>query len=116
MSSPGSNWRMSRDWRAIISFYFLVLPCGLLSTVILSSLSRVREGDPALLYVALSMAGVGIILLFCARLPLYQQHKYFSVGPKSLPLKSRRLYWVAYVFLGLSVAIMLLILVRIGGP
>ncbi len=69
-----------------------------------------RQGDPTLFWIALVLAVTGLVLLFVARLPLYRQRKYFTFGSKALPARYRRMYRIAYVFIGLSVVIMLLLL------
>ena len=61
-------------------------------------------------WVALALAVTGIVLLFLARLPLYGQRKFFTFGSRGLPERTRKLYRVAYFFIGLGVLIMLVLL------
>lgn len=80
-----------------------------MSALVISILNA-RHGDPSFLYVSMAFAITGIILLFFARLPLYKQHKFFTFGSKALPQSHRKLYWVAYVFIGIAVALMSLLI------
>ncbi len=79
-------------------------------TCFLPFVIRVRQGDTTLFWIALVLSVSGISTLFIAKLPLYRQGKYFSFGCKELPVRHRKLYWTAYVLLGLSVFIMLMLL------
>ena len=45
---------------------------------------------------AISVALVGIGLLFCAKLPLYRQGRFFSFGPGPLPEQRRPAYRWGY--------------------
>ena len=106
MNREPSDWYFPRDWRWILSWHFVVMPIALISFLFLTGLSEVRRGHPIMLYVALGLGLVGVVLLFCARLPLYRQRKFFSFGPRGLPAPHRRLYWTAYGFIGLAIGIM----------
>ena len=53
----------------------------------------------------ISLLGVG--LMFIARLPLYRERRWFTFGPKHLTGVHRRLYFAAYAFLAIGVAMML---------
>jgi hypothetical protein len=48
------------------------------------------------LYVATAAAAVGIVLLFCAKLPQYRAGIFLRFGSSHLPLRSQRLYRLAY--------------------
>lgn len=71
-----------------------------------------RQGDLTLFWIALVLAVTGLVLLFVARLPLYRQGKFFTFGSKALPERHRKMYRIAYVFIGTSVVIMLLAVLR----
>ncbi|MEN6336561.1 MAG: hypothetical protein ABFE01_20085, partial [Phycisphaerales bacterium] len=66
-----------------------------------------RQGDPTFVWVSLVLAGIGVILLFFARLPLYRQGRFFTFGSKALPAAHRKVYRIAYGLIGLGVAMML---------
>jgi len=74
---------------------------------------RAKHGDPTLLYVAVAAGIVGIVLLAIARWPLYKQGKFLAIGPKHLSGIHRKLYWLAYVFIGASIILMLRLLVAL---
>jgi nitric oxide reductase large subunit len=113
MNSNRSDWYVPSDWLAILSLYFIILPMGLLSAMLIPALNNARHGNPALVYVSMTLAMVGVVLLFFARLPLYRQHKFFYFGPKALPPRQRRLYWAAYILTGMSVVLMLLLMLAL---
>jgi hypothetical protein len=58
-----------------------------------------RRGDRTLLTVALVLGGIGVVLLFFARLPLYRQRRFFFFGARHLSGVHKRLYYAAYVFI-----------------
>jgi hypothetical protein len=109
MKREQSDWCFPRDWILILSWYFVILPMALFAGFFLSALSAARRGDPAMLYFGLALSIIGVVLLFFARLPHYRQRKFFSVGPRELPYGHRKLYWTAYGFIGVAVAIMVLL-------
>ena len=90
----------------VIGPAIVLIIVGCFLPVVLST----RQGDLRLFWIALVLAVTGLLLLFIARLPLYRQGKYFTFGSKALPEGRRRMYRIAYVFIGLSAAIMLLLL------
>ncbi len=58
-----------------------------------------RRGDRTLLTVPLILGGIGVILLFFARLPLYRQRRFFFFGARHLSGVHKRLYYAAYAFI-----------------
>lgn len=74
----------------------------------------VRTGDITIPLLAMFFASVGVVLLFFARLPLYRQRRFFSIGPKLLDEPHRRLYRWAYRFIFLGVLLLLLTLLALG--
>ena len=88
----------------------LVPTVGLISACYIPAVVSARRGDPAAFWIAFGAAVIGIVLLFIARLPLYRQGKFLTFGSKDLPPLHRRLYHAAYLFIGLSVVTMLLLL------
>lgn len=72
---------------------------GLLSVVSIYTAQAESPGDTNLLPVALILGGVGVVLLFLARLPLYRQHHFLTFGPGQLSGTHRRLYFAAYFFI-----------------
>ena len=70
-------------------------------------------GDKRLFHLALWLGAVGSVLLFFARLPLYRQGRFFTLGPKSLTGVHRRLYYAAYWLIIPSIALLALLLFNI---
>ena len=77
-------------------------------------LSNVRRGDLTLFWIAVSVAIVGLFLLFTARLPLYRQGKFFTFGSKTLPEKHKIVYRIAYYMIVASMVIMLLLMAMLA--
>ena len=111
INDPHSDWYIPADWRLILSYHFVFIPTAVLLSLFFPALSRAAHGDPTLLWIALAIGTSGTIMLFFARLPLYRQRKFLTLGPKALPPGHRKLYWTAYGFIGTSIAIMALLLV-----
>jgi hypothetical protein len=76
--------------------------------------NAVRHPTPAgwlvALYLATAGATIGTILLFCAKLPQYRSGIFFRFGPSHLPLRSQRLYRLAYRFIVPSCLALLILL------
>jgi hypothetical protein len=83
---------------------------GLVLACLLPALFRARQGDPTLALTAAVCALTGIALLLIAKLPLYRRGKFLTFGLGALPGWYRTVYAVAYVFLGLSIGLLLLLL------
>ena len=56
------------------------------------------------------MGGVGTVLLFFARLPLYRQRRFLVFGPRELDKRHRRLYWWAYRFIAASIVLLVVLI------
>jgi hypothetical protein len=96
----------------------LVLPLialiGLLSAMFLPLLNAVRHtGDATILYTALAFGVVGSALLFFARLPLYQQRRFFTFGSSALDERHKRLYRWAYRFVGVCVFLLVMLILAL---
>jgi hypothetical protein len=48
-------------------------------------------------FIGIGVAAVGVSLIFYAKLPLYQQRRFFTFGPRALPEQRRSLYRWGYV-------------------
>jgi hypothetical protein len=95
ISNPKLDWYMPRDWRAILAISFGPILVLLVAAMLVPPLLNTAYGDPALLWKALIIGCIGVVLLFMAKMPLYRQHKYHCLGPRLLPTKHRRLYWIS---------------------
>jgi hypothetical protein len=103
-------WYLPPDWAFFFGIYFIMMPILILSGCLLPYLSLAKSrGDVTLLYIALALGGVGTVLLFFARLPLYRQRRFFTFGSRALDEHHRRLYRWAYRFIGGSVLLLLIL-------
>lgn len=93
MSKNKLDWYVPSDWK-FIGITYLFLPVGLLTAILLPALNP--SNVVGVYRAALGLGCLGIILLFFARLPLYRQRRFFTIGPKALPPFHRKLYWFAY--------------------
>jgi hypothetical protein len=107
MSKNKSDGHVPSDWKFLGSLYIIPV-IGLLAAI---SLPAMNISHVIGLYqTALGLGCMGIILLFLARLPLYRQRRFFTFGPKALPLFHRKLYWCAYAAIIPSIFLLLTIL------
>lgn len=96
--------------RFLLGWQFIMIPLGIIASNFVVALNKTKQGDTSLIWVALVIGIVGTVLLFFARLPLYRQHKYLSVGPKELPHGYKKLYWLSYGFIGTCIVILISVL------
>jgi hypothetical protein len=105
-----SDWYFPPDMLAIFGMAVIPAIVVILMTCLITPLIRARSGDPTMLWVAGVLAGIGIVLLFFARLPLYRERRFFVIGPGALDQKHRRLYRWAYGLIGCSTLLLVLLL------
>ncbi len=115
MKSRHFQRRIPRDWIVLLPICFGPAIVGLVLAYLLPALFRARQGDATLFLFAVASALVGMVLLFLAKLPLYRQGRFFTFGAQVLPTRNRKLYAVAYGFIGLSVCMLFLLLAVVGG-
>jgi hypothetical protein len=114
MEKKSSNWYFPPDLGCLLFSWIWIVLIMVLGGGILSLVSRLRSGDVLeIFYVSLGCSGIGTILLFLARLPLYRQRQFFSVGPWALDRSHRRLYWLAYVFIFASLGLLAIVWLRV---
>ena len=104
-----SDWYFPPDWIALIGFVIFPI-VGLCAGLFLPWFTTVRHGNPIPLYASLLLACIGIVLLFFAKLPLYRQKKFFTIGARHLTGTHRKLYRLAYKFIGISIVLLLLVI------
>ena len=95
---------------AIVSLLFVIfvviyVTCGL-------SWAKAR-GDMTLFNLAIFWGSVGAVLLLIARIPLYRERRFFTLGPSSLNGIYRKLYFTAYVFILPSIVLFVLLLLAL---
>jgi hypothetical protein len=110
MSKKSSNWYIPPDWAALLSVQLVIPIIAIVASCLLPSLNFLKTRDAIVLfYAALGTGSVGSILLFFARLPLYRQRRFWTFGPRELPSFHRKLYWLAYMFVVISILLLLIV-------
>lgn len=95
------------DVVAVGGLLFMVM----VSLIVICGLSWAKaRGDTTLFNLAIFLGGVGAVLLLLARVPLYRQRRFFTLGPRSLSGVYRKLYFTAYAFIVPSIVLLLLLL------
>jgi hypothetical protein len=115
MSKRDSNWYIPSDWLWHLGM-FLMIPCiAILAGVLLPVVARLKTADVGVLYgVGLAAGIVGVLLLFIARLPLYRERRFWTLGPRQLDEKHRRFYWMAYIAVAVSLLLFWIVWLRIS--
>jgi hypothetical protein len=103
MSKRNSDWYIPPDWGM-----FIVIPCvAVLSSLLLPVVAQLKTADIRVLYgLGLGAGVIGAVLLFVGRLPLYEQRRFWTIGPMPLDRKHRRIYWLAYAFVVASLLLL----------
>jgi len=86
-----------------------IIPIAFLCIFVMDVISRRQM---AFFWIAIAAAGIGIVLLYLARLPLYREGKFLTFGSRALDPKHRRLYRCAYVFIYMAIALQLVLLMQ----
>jgi len=111
MKKPNGNtpsWQFPADLPGLLSMLAMATLPLIVAGYLLTPLFGAISGDPIGLWMATVLAGVGIVLLFYARLPFYRQRRFFTLGPGPLDAQHRRIYRWAYLFIGASVPLLVL--------
>jgi hypothetical protein len=104
MSKNKLDWYVPSDWAFHFGFLIFTVTMAIMAGALLPLFDKLKTANDVDLYLSgLSAGCLGITLLFFARLPLYRQHRFFTFGPKALPGFHRKLYWLAYAMVGLTV-------------
>jgi dipeptide/tripeptide permease len=114
MSKRNSDWYIPPDWFWYLG-PFIVLPCiAVLASMLLPIVAKLHTADIRMLFgFGLGAGVIGAVLLFVARLPLYKQHRFWTIGPMQLDRKHRRIYWLAYAFILASLLLLGVVWLRI---
>lgn len=113
-----SDWYIPSDWAFLLGLYVMAF-VGLVLAMVFPSIGWLKSHGPVvfahcvLYYSALSFGCVGVGLLFSARLPLYRQRRFLAFGPRELDRVHRRLYWLAYFFIGACVLMLTALLLML---
>jgi hypothetical protein len=107
MTKRDSNWHFPRDWLCLLAMTVVPGVAALFVSILLPLVVRLNTWNLRALYgVGLGVGVISIVMLFVARLPLYKQRRFWSIGPTHLDRKHRRIYWLAYVFVAASLALL----------
>src|SRR5271156_2047611 len=99
MNKKSSERYFPPDWLFHYSLILVIPVIAILTGILLPALHFLTTTSAFVLFYAASSAGaLGSILLFFARRPLYEQQRFWTIGPSELPRLNRRPYWLAYVF------------------
>jgi|ERR1017187_3037283 hypothetical protein len=113
MSKRNSNWYVPKDWLWHLGMLVNLVCIPVLACMLLPIVARLRATDVGTLYgVGVGAGVVGILLLFIARLPLYRQRRFWTVGPRQLDRKRRRFYRLAYGSVTASLLLLLVVWLR----
>ena len=114
MKADRSEWYVPADWLFHLGC-LLMIPLSLLAGLLVPAISSARRGDLTLFILSLALSLIGVVLLFLARLPLYRQRRFFTIGSAVLPESHRRIYRVAWRFIasGLFIMVLLNVLMRL---
>jgi hypothetical protein len=114
MSKKSSDWYVPPDIAFLFGFYFIIPTIVVASGMLLPLLAHFKSGDlVGVFYSALALGAVGTVFLFFARLPLYRKRQFLSFGPGQLDGIHRRLYWLAYLFVAVSILLLVLVWLRL---
>jgi hypothetical protein len=116
MSNKRSHRYLPEEVLGFLSsiFFMPAVAVALLTATLLPSVTSLRvEAATKLYWVGLAAGVFGIVLLFFARLPLYRQRRFWTLGPRELDLFHRRLYWLAYLVLVVSIGLFVIVWLRL---
>jgi drug/metabolite transporter (DMT)-like permease len=87
-------------------FFLPAMAVILITATLLPSVTPMRgEVITRLYWVGVAVGVCGVVLLFFARLPLYRQRRFWTFGPRELDRFHRRLYWLAYLVVLVSIGL-----------
>jgi hypothetical protein len=105
-----SDWYFPPYVAALLGL-FIVLPMAVIGGWLGTGIYNAGSvGDISAFWAAVALGGIGTLLLFFARLPLYRQRRFLVFGPRELDQRHRRLYWWAYGFIIASVVLLVLLI------
>lgn len=79
------------DLALLLGLHWILI--AILGTLIFPSFMAAKNhGNPALVWLGVALGAIGVVLLFFARLPLYQARRFRQIGPRGLDARHKRLY------------------------
>ena len=113
-SQKKSDWYFPTDLGCLLFSWIWIVVIAFLAGGILPLIVKLKSADVLeLYYLAIGCAVVGTIFLFLARLPFYRQQRFLFFGPKNLDGTHRKLYWLAYVFVVMSLLLLAIVWFRL---
>jgi hypothetical protein len=114
MRKRNSDWYIPPDWLCLFGTFYLIPCMAMLATMLLLLVAGLKAADMSDLYgFGLGAGVISVVLLFVARLPLYKQGRFWTIGPRRLDKRHRRIYWLAYVFVAASLLLLGVVCLRI---
>ena len=118
MSDQQTNRRLPQEVLGLLSTVLLMPATAVilvLSAMLLPPISSLRGVDSArLFWIGLTAGIIGIVFLFFARLPLYRRRRFWTFGPRELDSFHRRLYWLAYLIVLVSIGLLVVVWFKWG--
>lgn len=111
--------RKYSDWAFLLGLYVMALAGLVVAAMVFPSIGWLKSLGPVVFahcvfyYAALSLGCIGVGLLFFARLSLYRQRRFLTLGPGGLDRVHRRLYRLAYFFIGACVLMLTALLLML---
>jgi hypothetical protein len=117
MSNKRSDNHLPEEVLGLLSSIFfmpVIAVIAMLTAMLLPSVTSLRgEVITRLYWVGVAGGVFGIVLLFLARLPLYRQGRFLTFGPRELDQIHRRLYWLAYLVVLVSMGLFVVVWLRL---
>jgi hypothetical protein len=117
MSNKRSDWHLPEEVLGFLSSIFvmpIIAAIAMLAAMLLPSITSLRGVViTRLFWIGLAAGVFGTVLLFLARVPLYRQRRFWTFGPRELDRFHRRLYWLAYLVVIVSVGLLVIVWLRL---
>jgi hypothetical protein len=103
-------WPPADQWITVWGFWVMAI-IAILIGQLLSFVSALTSARWVSCYViALVVAGVGVSLIFFAKLPLYRERRFFTFGSRALPEQRRPFYHWGYRCAAFAIALLVCLL------
>jgi hypothetical protein len=117
MSNKRADWHLPGEVLGFLgSIFFMpaIAAIAVLAAMLLPSITSLRGVViTGLFWIGLAAGVFGSILLFLARLPLYRQRRFRTCGPRELDRFHRRMYWLAYLAMLVSIGLFAIVWLRL---
>ena len=114
MSKKLSDCGLPEEVLGLLGTLCFVPGIAVMAGLLLPSVTTLTGSDAfRVFFWGLISGAFGIGVLFLARWPLYRQRRFWTFGPRELDRTHRRLYWVAHVLILVSIALLLVVWLRL---